>query len=69
MKSFNEFRDASTIENKPVYVRKEGEIAYSLAEDVFTPSTNVEEIREEFLKKLKLLRNAALPEDWKGMTS
>jgi hypothetical protein len=51
MKSFNEFRDASTIENKPVYVRKEGEIAYSLAEDVFTPSTNVEEIREEFLKK------------------
>ena len=29
----------------------------------------IEEIREEFLKKLKLLRNAALPEDWKGMTS
>ena len=64
-----EFRNSSTIANKPVYVRKEGEIAYSLAEDVFTPNTNVEEIREDFLKKLKLLRNAALPEGWKGMTS
>ena len=69
MTTFKEFRSASTIENKPVYVRKEGEMTYSFADDVFTPSTNVEEIREDFLKKLKLIRNAALPEGWKGMTS
>jgi len=69
MKSFAEFRAASTIAEKPVYIRREGEQTYDLADDVFTPGTGVKESKKEFLTRLKELRNAGLPANWKGMTS
>ena len=69
MKSFADFRKASTVAEKPVYVRKEGEQTYDLASDVFTPGIGVKESKEEFLAKLKELRNASLPLDWKGIKS
>ena len=69
MKTFAEFRSASTIAGKPVYVRREGELSYELAEDVFTPGIGMGESKENLLKRLKALRNAGLPKNWKGMTS
>jgi hypothetical protein len=69
MKSFAEFREASTIAEKPVYIRREGEQTYDLASDVFTPGIGVKESKEEFLTRLKELRNAGLPANWKGMRS
>jgi len=69
MKTFAEFRNSTIVASKPVYTRKEGEVTYDLAEDVFTPGIGVNITKEEFLKRLKLLRNTSLPKDWKGMTS
>ena len=69
MKTFAEFRNSTTVASKPVYTRKEGEVAYDLAEDVFKPGIGINITKEEFLKRLKLLRNASLPNNWKGMTS
>ena len=69
MKSFSEFRNKTSIAEKPVYIRKEGEQTYDLASDVFTPGIGVKESKEEFLAKLKELRNASLPLDWKGIKS
>ena len=69
MKSFSEFRNKTSIAQKPVYIRKEGEQTYDLASDVFTPGIGVKESKEEFLAKLKELRNASLPLDWKGIKS
>jgi len=67
MKSFADFRKASTVAEKPVYIRKEGEQTYDLASDVFTPGIGIKESKEEFLTRLKELRNASLPVNWKGM--
>jgi len=67
MKSFAEFREASTVAEKPVYIRREGEQTYDLADDVFTPGIGVKESKEEFLANLKELRNACLPANWKGI--
>ena len=67
MKSFSDFRKASTVAEKPVYIRKEGEQTYDLASDVFTPGIGIEESKEEFLVRLKELRNAGLPANWKGI--
>jgi len=67
MKSFADFRKASTVAEKPVYIRKEGEQTYDLASDVFTPGIGIKESKEEFLARLKELRNAGLPVNWKGM--
>ena len=69
MKTFNEFRKATIVAPKPVYVKREGEVSYELAEDVFAPGIGVGESQEDFLARLKELRNAHLPENWKGMTS
>jgi len=69
MKSFAEFREASTVAEKPVYIRREGEQTYDLASDVFTPGIGVKESKEEFLVRLKELRNAGLPANWKGIRS
>ena len=69
MKTFNEFRNASTIADKPVYVRRKGELSYELAEDVYAPGISVGESKKDFLAKMKALRNAHLPENWKGMKS
>ena len=69
MKSFNEFRKASTVAEKPVYIRRKGELTYDLASDVFTPEIGVKESKEEFLANLKELRNASLPANWKGIRS
>jgi len=69
MKSFADFRKASTVAEKPVYVRKEGEQTYDLASDVFIPGIGVNESKEEFLARLKELRNAGLPANWKGIKS
>ena len=69
MKSFAEFRKASTVAEKPVYIRREGEQTYDLAGDVFTPGVGVKESKEEFLTRLKELRNAGLPANWKGIRS
>jgi hypothetical protein len=69
MKSFAEFREASTIAEKPVYIRREGEQTYDLASDVFTPGIGIKESKEEFLVRLKELRNAGLPANWKGIRS
>ena len=69
MKSFADFRKASTIAEKPVYIRREGELTYDLADDVFTPGIGVKESKEEFLARLKELRNAGLPANWKGIRS
>jgi hypothetical protein len=65
MKSFKEY---ATME-KPVYVRRENELSYDLSDDVFKPGLNKKDNREALLVKLKSLRNAALPDGWKGMTS
>jgi len=35
MKSFTDFRKASTVAEKPVYIRRKGELTYDLASDVF----------------------------------
>jgi hypothetical protein len=69
MKSFAEFREASTVAEKPVYIRREGEQTYDLASDVFTPGIGIKESKEEFLVRLKKLRNAGLPVNWKGIRS
>ena len=69
MKSFAEFREASTVAEKPVYIRREGEQTYDLASDVFTPGIGIKESKEEFLTRLKELRNAGLPANWKGIRS
>ena len=70
MKSFAEFRKSSTIEEKPIYTRREGEVTYDLVdENVFKPLIGKGETKEEFRKKLKELRNAGLPENWKGIKS
>jgi hypothetical protein len=69
MKSFAEFREASTVAEKPVYIRREGEQTYDLASDVFTPGIGIKESKEEFLVRLKELRNAGLPANWKGIRS
>ena len=69
MKSFADFRKASTVAEKPVYIRREGEQTYDLASDVFVPGIGIKESKEKFLARLKTLRNAGLPSNWKGMTS
>jgi hypothetical protein len=67
MKTFEEFRNASTIADKPVYVRKDGELSYDIAEDVYAPGIGIGESQENFLARMKILRNAHLPEDWEGI--
>ena len=64
MKSFAKF----LIEEKPIYTRREGEVGYDLVdENVFKPLIGKHESKEEFRKKLKVLRNAGLPKGiWKG---
>ena len=69
MKTFEEFRKGTTIAEKPVYVRKDGELSYEIAEDVYAPGIGVGESQEDFLARMKALRNALLPENWKGMKS
>jgi len=69
MKTFEEFRNSSTIADKPVYVRKDGELSYDIAEDVYAPGIGVGESKKDFLARMKALRNAHLPEGWKGMKS
>ena len=69
MKSFADFRKASTVAEKPVYIRRKGELTYDLADDVFTPGIGIKESKEEFLARLKELRNAGLPTNWKGIRS
>jgi len=69
MKSFSEFRNKTVIAEKPVYIRKEGEQTYDLAQDVFIPGIGVQESKEDFLTRLKNLRNAGLPLNWKGIKS
>jgi len=65
MKSFVEFAVAP----KPVYVKKEGDVAYDLSEDVFVPEIGIKESREHYRKRLKQIREAAFPKNWKGMVS
>jgi hypothetical protein len=36
---------------------------------VFTPGIGIKESKEEFLARLKELRNASLPTNWKGIRS
>jgi len=69
MKSFADFRKASTVAEKPVYIRRKGELTYDLADDVFIPGSGIKESKEEFLARLKELRNAGLPTNWKGIRS
>jgi hypothetical protein len=65
MRSFVEF----VIDDRPIYVRKEGELTYDLSEDVFIPEIGIKESREQYLKRLKQMREAALPKNWKGIVS
>jgi hypothetical protein len=65
MRSFVEF----VVGPKPIYVRKDGDVAYDLSEDVFVPEIGIKESRESYRKRLKQIREAALPKNWKGMVS
>ena len=65
MRSFVEF----VVDHRPIYVRKEGELAYDLSEDVFVPEIGSKESRESYRKRLKQIREAALPKNWKGIVS
>jgi hypothetical protein len=65
MKSFVEF----VVAPKPIYVRKEDDVAYGLSEDVFVPEIGIKESRESYRKRLKQIREAALPKNWKGIVS
>jgi hypothetical protein len=69
MKSFNEFRNGTVIADKPVYIRKENELTYDLSQDVFVPGIGPKESKKELLARLKELRNASLPTNWKGIKS
>ena len=42
MKTFEEFRKGTTIAEKPVYVRKDGELSYDVSEDVYAPGITPE---------------------------
>ena len=63
MKSFGSF-----LEERPIYIRRDGELTYDLSEDVFDPNIR-ETSKEKYLKRLKEIREAALPKGWKGMRS
>jgi len=65
MRSFVEF----VVDRRPIYVRKEGELTYDLSEDVFVPEIGIKESREGYRKRLKQIREAALPKNWKGIVS
>ena len=65
MRSFVEF----VVDQRPIYIRKEGELIYDLSEDVFVPEIGIKESRERYRKRLKQIREAALPKNWKGMVS
>ena len=65
MRSFVEF----VVDQRPIYIRKEGELIYDLSEDVFVPEIGIKESRERYRKRLKQIREAALPKNWKGIVS
>jgi hypothetical protein len=65
MRSFVEF----VVDHRPIYVRKEGELTYDLSEDVFVPEIGIKESREQYRRRLKQIREAALPKNWKGIVS
>jgi len=65
MRSFVEF----VVDYRPIYVRKEGELTYDLSEDVFVPDIGIKESRKHYRKRLKQIREAALPKNWKGIVS
>ena len=65
MRSFVEF----VVDDRPIYVRKKGELTYDISEDVFIPGIGIKESRENYQKRLKQIREAALPKNWKGMVS
>ena len=64
MKSFGRF----ILEDRPIYIRRDGELSYDLSEDVFDPNIR-ETSKEKYLRRLKEIREAALPKGWKGMRS
>ena len=64
MKSFSNF-----VADRPIYVRKEGELTYDLSEDVFIPGIGIKETKSDYQARLKKIREAALPKNWKGMVS
>tara|TARA_R110000824_G_scaffold49838_33_gene139768 strand:+ start:365 stop:565 length:201 start_codon:yes stop_codon:yes gene_type:complete len=66
MKSFREYQDSAI---KPVYVRKDDEVIYDLADDVFIPGISTKDTKESINARLKALRIAAMPKNWKGMKS
>ena len=66
MKSFREYQDSAI---KPVYVRKDGEITYDFADDVFNPEIGTKETKESMRARLTALRLASMPKNWKGIKS
>ena len=66
MKSFREYQDSAI---KPVYVRKDDEVTYDLADDVFIPGITTKDTKENLRAKLRALRIASMPKNWKGMKS
>ena len=66
MKSFREYQDSAI---KPVYVRKDDEIIYEFADDGFNPEISTKETKESMRARLKALRLASMPKNWKGIKS
>ena len=44
-------------------------LVYLVFEDVFVPEIGIKESREGYRKRLKQIREAALPKNWKGIVS